>query len=67
MPAIETLNYDVLTVSPTGQLAEIHRREARYFNENLGSPASMTLIDARTRHDTRTAELYGGVTKDGNS
>ncbi|PYT09089.1 MAG: hypothetical protein DMF60_03290, partial [Acidobacteria bacterium] len=45
MPAIETFNYDVLTVSPTGQLAEIHRREARYFNENLGSPLTIEMVE----------------------
>ena len=45
MPAIETFNYDVLTVSPTGQLAETHRREARYFNEDLGSPLTIEMVE----------------------
>ncbi len=45
MPAIETFNYDVLTVSPTGQLSEMHRREARYFNEDLGSPLTIEMVE----------------------
>lgn len=45
MPAIETFNHDVLTVSPTGQLAEAQRREARYFNEDLGSPLTIEMVE----------------------
>ncbi|MEK6288906.1 MAG: bifunctional serine/threonine-protein kinase/formylglycine-generating enzyme family protein [Acidobacteriota bacterium] len=45
MPVIETFNYTVLNVSPTGQLAEPHRREARYFNEDLGSPLTIEMVE----------------------
>ncbi|HXI92807.1 MAG TPA: bifunctional serine/threonine-protein kinase/formylglycine-generating enzyme family protein [Blastocatellia bacterium] len=45
MPAIETFDYDVLTVTPTGQLSEVHRREARYFNEDLGSPLTIEMVE----------------------
>jgi formylglycine-generating enzyme required for sulfatase activity/predicted Ser/Thr protein kinase len=45
MPVIETFNYDVLTVSPTGQIAAMHRREAQYFNEDLGSPLTLEMVE----------------------
>lgn len=45
MPAIETFSYDVLTVSPTGQLAETRRREARYFNEGLGDTLTVEMVE----------------------
>jgi formylglycine-generating enzyme required for sulfatase activity len=45
MPALGTFHFDVLTLSPTGQISETHRREARYFNEDLGSPLTIEMVE----------------------
>jgi formylglycine-generating enzyme required for sulfatase activity/serine/threonine protein kinase len=45
MPAIETFEYDVLTVSPTGQLGETRRREAPYFEEDIGDPLTIAMVE----------------------
>lgn len=45
MPAIQTFAFDVLTLKPTGQIANVRRAEARYFVEDLGSGLAIEMVE----------------------